>query len=147
LYLCQVADIFIAVTDILIAHRQLGDTPGEIEQEMHPGPLDVLKVAHHGSRFSTSENLLDATRPKAAIISSGASNTYGHPSQTVLERLTAHRISVYRTDRDGAINYNLETGLIQVEAQNPRTGEPGTPGRRPGWKPQNKPDSSAASRN
>jgi competence protein ComEC len=125
----------------------LGDTPGKIEQEMHPGPLDVLKVAHHGSRFSTSENLLDQTHPKAAIISSGASNTYGHPSQTVLERLRAHRIPVYRTDRDGAITYNLETGAIQVEAQNLHTGEPGTPGRRPGWTPQNKPDSSSASRN
>jgi competence protein ComEC len=125
----------------------LGDTPGEIEQEMHPGPLDVLKLAHHGSRFSTSENLLDQTHPKAAIISSGASNTYGHPSQTVLERLTAHRIPVYRTDRDGAITYELETGSIQVEAQNLHSGEPGTPGRRPGWKPQNKPDPSSASRN
>jgi competence protein ComEC len=125
----------------------LGDTPGEIEQEMHPGPLDILKVAHHGSRFSTNENLLDVTHPKAAIISSGASNTYGHPSQTVLERLRAHRISVYRTDRDGAITYNLETGALRVEVPNPHTGEPGTPGRRPGWKPQNKPDSSSANRN
>ena len=125
----------------------LGDTPGEIEQEMHPGPLDVLKAAHHGSRFSTSEQLLDATHPKAAIISSGASNTYGHPSQAVLERLTAHRIPVYRTDRDGAITYNLETGEFQAEAQNPQTGKPGTPGRRPGWKPRNKTDSSSAARN
>jgi competence protein ComEC len=124
----------------------LGDTPGEIEQEIHPGAIDTLKIAHHGSRFSTSENLLDATHPTAAIISSGASNTYGHPSQTVLERLTAHRIRVYRTDRDGAITYNLETGLIQTEAQNPHTGRPGTPGRRPGWKPQLKTDSSSATR-
>jgi competence protein ComEC len=114
----------------------LGDTPGEIEQEMHPGPLDLLKVAHHGSRFSTSGYLLNTTHPKAAIISSGASNTYGHPSQTVLERLTAHRIPVYRTDRDGAITYNLETGELRAETQNLHTGEPGTPGRRPGWKPQ-----------
>ena len=124
----------------------LGDTPGEIEQEMHPGPLDVLKVAHHGSRFSTNENLLDQTHPKAAIISSGASNTYGHPSQTVLERLTAHRIPVYRTDRDGAITYDLETGSIRVEDQNAHSGEPGTPGRRPGWKAKNKLDSSPAKR-
>jgi competence protein ComEC len=125
----------------------LGDTPGEIEQEIHPGPVDVLKAAHHGSRFSTSEPLLDSTHPKAAIISSGASNTYGHPSQTVLERLTAHRIPVYRTDRDGAITYNLETEEIHTEAQNPNTGKPGTPGRRPGWKPSNKTDSSSAKRN
>jgi competence protein ComEC len=125
----------------------LGDTPGEIEREMHPGPLDVLKIAHHGSRFSTSEQLLDTTHPKAAIISSGASNTYGHPSQTVLERLTAHRIPVYRTDRDGAITYNLETGELQTEAQNPQTGKPGTPGRRPGWKARNKTNSSSAARN
>ena len=113
----------------------LGDTPGEIEQDMHPGPLDVLKAAHHGSRFSTSEYLLNSTHPKAAIISSGK-NTYGHPSQTVLERLRAHRILVYRTDRDGAITYNLETGEFHAEAQNPQTGNPGTPGRRPGWKPR-----------
>jgi competence protein ComEC len=116
----------------------LGDTPGEIEQDMHIGPLDTIKLAHHGSRFSTSEALLDSTYPKAAIISSGASNTYGHPAQSVLERLAAHRIRVYRTDRDGAVSHNLETGTIQTVAQNPDAGKPGSPGRRPNWKSHTK---------
>jgi competence protein ComEC len=110
----------------------LGDSPAEIEAQVFPGQLEVLKLAHHGSRFSTSETLLDRTHPRVAIISSGARNTYGHPAADVLERLRSRGISVYRTDRDGAIRYDLSTGEITVTALNPQTGQPGEPGRRPG---------------
>lgn len=110
----------------------LGDAPAEIESQIDPGQLDVLKAAHHGSRFSTSDRLLDRTHPRVAIISSGARNTYGHPASDVLERLKSRGIRVYRTDRDGAIRYDLETGQITVTAPNPQTGQPGEPGRRAG---------------
>ncbi len=115
-------------------HRSLflGDSPAEIETQMFPGQLEVLKVAHHGSRFSTSETLLDRTHPKVAIISSGIHNTYGHPAADVLSRLQARGVLVYRTDRDGAIRYDLETGAMSVTAPNAQTGQPGEPGRRPG---------------
>jgi competence protein ComEC len=64
----------------------------------------VLKVAHHGSKTSTTPLLLDAARPRAAIVSCGRYNKFGHPAADVLARLAQRRIPVYRTDRDGAID-------------------------------------------
>jgi competence protein ComEC len=109
----------------------LGDAPSEIEAQIHPGKLEVLKLAHHGSRFSSSEELLDKTRSSMAIISSGAENTYGHPNAEVLDRVKRHNIRVYRTDRDGAIHYDLETGAIRLERPNDKAGTIGIAGKRP----------------
>ena len=65
--------------------------------------LDVLVVGHHGSKYSTSTELLDMTRPRVAVISVEADNRYGHPAQEVLERLEAVGCDIYRTDEDGTI--------------------------------------------
>ena len=64
---------------------------------------DVLKVGHHGSDTSSTEEFLDAVSPKIAIISCGEGNKYGHPHDVVMERLAARGITVYRTDTDGSI--------------------------------------------
>jgi competence protein ComEC len=64
---------------------------------------DVLKIGHHGSSGSTSDRWLDAVKPRMAVISVGRNNPFGHPSQTVLDRLHARRIYVFRTDRNGAV--------------------------------------------
>ncbi len=64
--------------------------------------LEVLVVGHHGSQGSTCAELLEAVKPKIAVISVGKNN-YGHPSQAVLERLYAMGCAVYRTDQDGNI--------------------------------------------
>ena len=64
--------------------------------------LDVLVVGHHGSRYSTGMELLEATRPKIAVISVGR-NSYGHPAQETLERLESVGTIVYRTDIHGNI--------------------------------------------
>ena len=64
--------------------------------------IDVLIVGHHGSRFSTSEELLAAVRPDIAVISVGA-NSYGHPSGEVLERLYRFGAAVFRTDELGDV--------------------------------------------
>jgi competence protein ComEC len=106
----------------------LGDTPDWLEREMNPGAVNVLKAAHHGSRFSTSEELMRRTRPEIAVLSSGRDNNYGHPSRTVLQRLERFGTRVYRTDRDGAITYDLNTGIVTVTHPNAATGLPGTPG-------------------
>jgi competence protein ComEC len=66
-------------------------------------PTDVLKVAHHGSRTSTTEAFVAAARPSVAVISSGAGNRYGHPSPTVLARLRRTGARVLRTDLGGGV--------------------------------------------
>ena len=64
---------------------------------------DLLKVAHHGSRTSTTEDWLDLVTPRRALISAGAHNAYGHPAPAVLTRLVRRKILVLRTDRQGMI--------------------------------------------
>ncbi len=63
----------------------------------------VLKVAHHGSRTSTSEPFLNEAAPSIALISAGWLNAYGHPHAEVVARLQSRGVAVFRTDRDGAI--------------------------------------------
>ncbi|MDD5286339.1 MAG: DNA internalization-related competence protein ComEC/Rec2 [Desulfuromonadaceae bacterium] len=63
----------------------------------------VLKVAHHGSRYSSSEEFLDEVNPRLALISAGAGNRFGLPSSRTLDLLDSRKIPVYRTDRDGTI--------------------------------------------
>ncbi|MCW5942470.1 MAG: MBL fold metallo-hydrolase [Fimbriimonadaceae bacterium] len=65
----------------------------------------ILKAGHHGSRSSTSEEFLEAIRPREVIISCGAGNTYGHPNQATLDRIRSAGASVARTDREGDLSY------------------------------------------
>lgn len=65
--------------------------------------VDILVAGHHGSRYSSCEELLNAARPRIVCISVGADNPYGHPAQEVLDRLADFGCTVYRTDRQGTI--------------------------------------------
>lgn len=64
---------------------------------------DVLKVAHHGSKFSSSENFIRNVYPLAAVISSGRDNSYGHPHKETLEVFIKYGIRILRTDEEGDI--------------------------------------------
>lgn len=80
---------------------------GEWENESGSGrhsalKSDILKTAHHGSRYSTCDAFLSAVRPSAAVIQVGT-NYYGHPSKEVISRLLENGVSVYRNDEDGAV--------------------------------------------
>jgi competence protein ComEC len=72
--------------------------------------IELLMVGHHGSSTATSEVLLLATQPDAAVISSGY-NSYGHPSPEVLERLGALGCDIYRTDGMGTIIFYINGGI------------------------------------
>lgn len=65
--------------------------------------VDILVVGHHGSKNSASPELLEAAAPRAAVISVGANNSYGHPSPQTLDRLREAGCAVYRTDQQGTI--------------------------------------------
>lgn len=84
-----------------------GDAEEQSEQRMLGKDIElqakVLKVAHHGSKYATSNDFLKRVHPEVAIISDGEWNRYGHPWQAVLDRLKAANIKVYRTDLQGEI--------------------------------------------
>lgn len=69
--------------------------------------IEVLVVGHHGSKNSTSNDLLDALAPETAVISVGSSNRYGHPSDEAMRRLAEHGCAVYRTDLQGDVHLSL----------------------------------------
>jgi competence protein ComEC len=93
-----------------------GDIEREAESEIAPrlAQADVLKIAHHGSRSSTTAPLLDAVRPRVALISCGRHNIFGHPHAAVLEALRARGIRIWRTDRDGTVEIELRDGHLFV---------------------------------
>jgi competence protein ComEC len=82
---------------------------------LDPGPVDVLKVAHHGSDDAGLASLLDRTRPRLAVISVGAGNSYGHPTPATLATLAAHGVRTLRTDLDGTVTIDVEGNSIAVE--------------------------------
>jgi competence protein ComEC len=73
---------------------------------------DVLKVGHHGSYSSTSQELLDEVNPKYAVISVGAGNDYRYPHNVALRRLSG--IQLYRTDHDGSVVFTTDGDWLQV---------------------------------
>jgi competence protein ComEC len=85
----------------------MGDAEAQTEERMLGKDLNlkanVIKVAHHGSKYATTETFVKRTQPEAAIISDGAWNRYGHPAQVVLDRLRAANAKLYRTDLQGEV--------------------------------------------
>jgi competence protein ComEC len=82
---------------------------------LDPGPVDVLKVAHHGSADAGLGDLLDEIRPRLAVISVGEGNSYGHPAPSTLATLDSHRVPVLRTDEEGGIEIGVSRHLITVD--------------------------------
>jgi competence protein ComEC len=83
---------------------------------LDPGPIDVLKVAHHGSDDAGLDALLDRTVPRLAVISVGADNPYGHPTAGTLGTLAEHGIQTLRTDQSGDVAIDVTTHGWDVES-------------------------------
>ena len=73
------------------------------------GHIDILKVGHHGSNTSTSNELLESTTPSIALISCGLNNKFNHPNIETINKLNKYKINYYRTDLQGTIRVNLDT--------------------------------------
>lgn len=107
----------------------MGDSEAESEDGLvHRGlqPCEVLKVAHHGSEYSSTQPFLDAAKPKIALISAGADNSYGHPGPKTMARLEAMGVTIYRTDTMGGIRlssdgkgWKVQTGVSAVAQATP----------------------------
>ncbi len=83
---------------------------------LDPGPVDVLKVAHHGSDDAGLAALLERTHPELAVISVGAGNSYGHPTPATLATLAAHGVRTLRTDHDGSIEIEVGRRAVTVDS-------------------------------
>lgn len=81
--------------------------------------IDVMKVAHHGSKTSTSAPWLNAWKPTAAVISAGVNNMYGHPHPDVVGRLERFRSIIYQTNLHGEIQMRIKNGHIETRTKIP----------------------------
>jgi competence protein ComEC len=93
----------------------MGDAEAQSEQRLLSKDFDlkanVIKIAHHGSKYATSPEFLNRVQPEAAIISDGAWNRYGHPAQSVLDRIKAANAKLYRTDLQGEVTITTKGTL------------------------------------
>lgn len=94
-----------------------GDTTSEIENQILDKNIEstVLKVAHHGSQYSSSAKFLNKVKPQYAIIEVGKNNDYGHPKDIVLKKLNKVGAKIYRTDRDKTIHLISDGDNIKIE--------------------------------
>ena len=97
-----------------------GDAESEPEKDMLKNcksdlNVDVLKVGHHGSKTSTTQNFLKAVSPQIAVISCGEGNDYGHPNGATLKKLS--NIETYRTDLESTVVISVENGKLNVKTQ------------------------------
>lgn len=95
-----------------------GDATSNVERKIYNEDIksDVLKVAHHGSSYSSTDVFLDKVKPYYAVISVGKNNIYNHPSNKTLEKLNKRNIKAYRTDLDGTIVFISDGDNLSVKA-------------------------------
>ena len=95
-----------------------GDIGEEVETKLVNAKVDlkcdVLKVGHHGSKYSSTASFLKAVGAKYGVICVGAGNTYGHPTNDALQRLNAAGVSVYRTDQLGHIVFSTNGDTLYL---------------------------------
>lgn len=99
----------------------MGDAEKEVEQELIKSGVDlscnVIKIGHHGSNTSSTEEFLKKVVPKCAIISVGADNSFKHPSDEAIDRIKEYCKQIYRTDIDGSIVIREIEGSLQIKTK------------------------------
>jgi len=94
----------------------MGDAGVGVEKDLiekyNLDDIDVLKVGHHGSKTSSSQEFIDKINPKNSIISVGKNNRYGHPNKEALDNLKNSKI--YRTDKEGSIMFKIENSKLNI---------------------------------
>ncbi|HEY4188835.1 MAG TPA: ComEC/Rec2 family competence protein [Candidatus Limnocylindrales bacterium] len=100
---------------------------GDVEEGVDPEllarglpQLDLLKVAHHGSKTASTVPFLQTVRPRVAIVSAGLGNPYGHPAPSTIEHLHELAGRTYRTDLDGTVEVTFDGAAMRVRASGPR---------------------------
>jgi competence protein ComEC len=118
-------NVSIVLLGEVAGHRFL--LAGDIEQDIDPillqrdlPQVEVLKVAHHGSRTSSTDAFLAAVRPGIAIVSAGRGNPYGHPAPATIERLSGIARRTFRTDLDGAVEVRFDADGAHARAAGAR---------------------------
>ncbi|MEO6350330.1 MAG: DNA internalization-related competence protein ComEC/Rec2 [Candidatus Limnocylindrales bacterium] len=129
------------VLDLHFGDRRLvlaGDVEQQVDPQLlvrglaaDPQPIDVLKVAHHGSGTATTGAFVEAAAPSVAVISAGWGNPYGHPSAKTVDRLRDSGAKVFRTDLDGSVDISTDGRDLVANAgggrPHPPTRPPPTP--------------------
>ena len=95
--------------DVLVTGDASAETEDAFLLRALPTDLELLVAGHHGSKYASGEALLRSCGADTAVISAGY-NTYGHPAQETLDRLLACGYNIYRTDRDGTLEFQIEDG-------------------------------------
>ena len=103
---------------VLITGDATVDEETQVLEKHDDLKADILKVGHHGSSTSTSEEFLRAVSPSIAVISCGEGNAYGHPHYSTLTRLREAGAEVWRTDKNGTVTVYVEDGKLKVRTQN-----------------------------
>ena len=93
------------------------NTEKDIMNNYDIGDVFILKVGHHGSKTSSSEEFINSVNPKYSIISVGKNNKFGHPNKKVLDNLSNSKI--YRTDIDGSIMFKIKKDKLRIETYSP----------------------------
>ena len=99
----------------------MGDAGIEVEDNIlnkyNLNDIDILKVGHHGSKTSSSEQFINSINPKYSMISVGKNNRYGHPNKEVLYNLDD--TIIYRTDYDGSVMFQLKKDKLKINTCTP----------------------------
>lgn len=111
------SSVIMRVTYGQICAYLTGDIPKEILETVADKPCHILKVAHHGSRTGTNQEILDKVKPQIAVIQAGENNRFGHPHKEVVDLLNSKGIKTLRNDELGTFEVNTDGERLSIKGQ------------------------------